>query len=311
MEHGSIMFNNDNPYEDAQRSEVNAISSEFTKWMTEALKRTFVVQFRSRVARINQFWVMADMNITEAQYADLKLWYVRSKNYIPFGPSKKIEFCFMYAESEAVESEDDSSKKTILNVETRVSTKEMIGNKYGTVHVCMKDLKDHSDKLDNVLHEQATLTMDQVEDGNGIEYANTTYEPGHSPSCVINEPQYSLCELEYLTATQIMDRAATIDFNNDVDTLFCSSQLVAPGDQYLVQFPGSVVAEQLERVASPGYFHYMTRNYEQYTEDLPRMVSAFQAFSYPNSSSLFNALGKAAISNDSVHSMALSERSTD
>lgn len=38
--------------------------------------------------------------------------------------------------------------------------------------------------------------MDQVEDGNGIEYANTTYEPGHSPSCVINEPQYSLCELE-------------------------------------------------------------------------------------------------------------------
>lgn len=37
----------------------------------------------------------------------------------------------------------------------RVSTKEMIGNKYGTVHVCMKDLKDHSDKLDNVLHEQA------------------------------------------------------------------------------------------------------------------------------------------------------------
>lgn len=100
-----------------------------------------------------------------------------------------------------------------------------------------------------------------------------------------------------MTATQIMDRAATIDFNNDVDTLFCSSQLVAPGDQYLVQFPGSVVAEQLERVASPGYFHCrsllllinslhkftaqdMTRNYEQYTEDLPRMVSAFQAFSY-------------------------------
>ncbi|KAJ3914309.1 hypothetical protein F5877DRAFT_82917 [Lentinula edodes] len=338
------MFISDNPYEDGYRSEIDAITGEVVKRMTDALKREFVVQFRrygtvkqrrilnrkykdirigikcdispnkircrgcmptricSRVARITKFRVMADMNITEAQYEDLKLWYIRSKNQTHFESFQNIQFCFMYTESETSEPEDCVGTKIILDKKTRDGRKKIADNKSG--EVCMMDSDKPRNEPKNVLDKEVMLIMAEVMDG--IQYANTISEPEHGEPCIANDPQYSLHELEYLTADQITDRTAAIDFNNGVDTSFCSSQSVPSHGQHFVPFPGPVVATEFGRVPFSDPFTHMAGNYQQYAEDSPRTVSAFQSFSYANSSSLFNALGQAVISTDSTYSMSFS-----
>ncbi|KAJ3909318.1 hypothetical protein F5879DRAFT_984822 [Lentinula edodes] len=342
MECKDIMFISDNPYEDSYRSEIDAITGEVVKRMTDALKREFVVQFRrygtvkqrrilnrkykdirigikcdvspnrircrgcmptrmcSRVARINKFRVMADMNITEAQYEDLKLWYFRSKNQTHFESFQNIQFCFMYTDSETSESEDCVGTKIILDKETTDGRKEIADNK--SKQGCMMDSDEPKNEPKNVLDKEVTLIMTEVMDG--IQYANTISGPEHGEPCIANDPQYSLHELEYLTADQITNRTATIDFNNGVDTSFCSSQSVPLHGQHFVPFPDSVVATEFGKIPFSDPFTHMPGNYQQHAEDLPGTVSAFQSFSYANSSSLFNALGQAVISTDSTYSMS-------
>ncbi|KAH7869107.1 uncharacterized protein C8R40DRAFT_1074303 [Lentinula edodes] len=210
----NIMFINDNPYEDGHRSEVDAITGKVAKWMTDGLKREFVVQFR-RYGTVKQrqilnrrykdiFRVMADMNITGAQYEDLKLWYIRSKNQTHFGLSKNIQFCFMYTESETCESEDCVGRNIILNEGTRDGRKEIVDNESGAVEVCMMNWAEARNKANNVLDKEVMLIMAEAMDG--IEYANTISGPEHGGPCIANDTSYSVHEIEVNNAGIIVVR---------------------------------------------------------------------------------------------------------
>ncbi|KAH7879650.1 uncharacterized protein C8R40DRAFT_1065882 [Lentinula edodes] len=202
MEYKDIVFISDNPYEGGHRSAVDAITGGVVNWMTDALKREFVVQFR-RYGTVKQrrilnrkykdiFRVMADMNITEAQYEDLKLWYFRSKNQTHFESFQNIQFCFMYTDSETSESEDCVGTK-ILDKETTNGRKEIADNK--SEEGCMMDSDEPRNEPKNVLHKEVTLIMAEVMDG--TQYANTISGPEHGEPCIANDPQYSLHELEF------------------------------------------------------------------------------------------------------------------
>lgn len=50
----------------------------------------------SRVGVITRFRVMADMDITAAQYEDLLFWYVQVKNQVDYGLPKNVRWSVSY-----------------------------------------------------------------------------------------------------------------------------------------------------------------------------------------------------------------------
>ncbi|KAJ3927231.1 MAG: hypothetical protein NXY57DRAFT_1107825 [Lentinula lateritia] len=148
MKHNNIvLYSSNNDSEDIRPSKISATTTQATEWMTDDVKRTFIVQFRrygtvkqrrllnrkykdiacercedagiNRVGVITRFRVMADMDITAAQYEDLLFWYVQVKNQVDYGLPKNvrwsIRFCLMYTDTET--SKDTIANKRILNEE--------------------------------------------------------------------------------------------------------------------------------------------------------------------------------------------------
>ncbi|KAJ3880879.1 hypothetical protein F5051DRAFT_426212 [Lentinula edodes] len=148
MNHNSIVvYPSNNGLGEARPSTISATTTKGTEWMTDDVKRTFIVQFRKYgtvkqrrflnrkykdVDQMQRLYAYScDMNITAAQYQDLFSWYIQVKNQVDYGLPKNIRFCSMYTDSETFK--DTIAKKRISNEEALIMDQGIDGIEYTSI----------------------------------------------------------------------------------------------------------------------------------------------------------------------------------
>ncbi|KAJ4493506.1 hypothetical protein C8J55DRAFT_484922 [Lentinula edodes] len=270
MKHNNIvLYSSNNDSEDVRPSKVSATTTKDTEWMTDDVKRTFIVQFR-------RYGTVKQRRLLNRKYKDV-MWFDRLVNdarvlalnaiHIQRGSDAEavcllIRFCLMYTDAET--SKDTIANKRILNEEANVS-KEGEDNKSGEINICKLNQCSMSNEshsfvqVKNVVNGQ--MIMDQ---GNDIEYTSIESRLGQRTADKDSqEKTHMLDNSECAAINQIMDCTATIGAIKNVHTLTYDPQPMVFDNQSLVQYqyPSSVVTEELGTAYFPYNFDPMKIGY--------------------------------------------------